>query len=160
MHVSPSLIPSSTPSQTPSASPGLCAKDESKLPQIYRTAQSYFKEISSSSINENKIHWEPPSKRPTIHPNIPPSGMPTTAAPNITPGIAIQVEADATLSKGEPDKPYGLSPMLAVDGGGGESKHYDTLLKFDMSFMETGVSIDNVLLRLFGYKVDRGSPPR
>jgi len=159
--VSPSLMPSSTPSQTPSASPGLCAKDESELPQIYRTAQSCnddqlcpegqqcFKEVSFSSNNENKIHWEPPSKRPTSHPTIPPSVMPTTAAPTITPGIAIQVEADATLSEGEPDKPYGLSPMLAVDGAGGESKHYDTLLKFDMSFMETGVSMENVLLRLF-----------
>ncbi|KAL7534555.1 hypothetical protein ACHAXR_005949, partial [Thalassiosira sp. AJA248-18] len=163
----PTYAPSNSPSQRPSNKPtpskigvepkmisspnnkpirGLCANDESELPQIFRTAQSCsddqpcpaglqcFRDIDFRHGNDR---WRPPTKALTSHP----TGVPTAIRE-----ISIQADADATLSENDTNNSYGFHPMLVVDGRQGE--HYDTLLKFDISLLET-VSMDNVVLKVF-----------
>jgi hypothetical protein len=58
--------------------------------------------------------------------------------------------ADATVSQQDANKNYGSHPMLLVDGGmSGPMSKYDSLLKFDLSFLESGVNFEKIFLRIF-----------
>ncbi len=58
------------------------------------------------------------------------------------------VKADDTLSEEEPDDAYGFEPKLAV-GGGPARKSTSSILKFDVSFIQTGVTIIDIKMQLF-----------
>lgn len=95
-----------------------------------------------------------PTKQPTSEPT--PSPPPTSLSPTVSSqptregGIAVEALADATISQNDANKNYGSHPMLLVDGGmAGVQQKYDTLVKFDLSFLESGVSFGKVFLRLF-----------
>jgi hypothetical protein len=95
-----------------------------------------------------------PTKTPTAKPT--PTPPPTTSAPTISAvptregGIAVQAMADATVSQQDANKNYGSHPMLLVDGGmSGPMSKYDSLLKFDLSFLESGVNFEKIFLRIF-----------
>ena len=108
----------------------------------------------------------PPTNYPTPQPTSPPSPQPsspptptpppTTTSPTISAvptregGIAVQAMADATVSQQDANKNYGSHPMLLVDGGmSGPMSNYDSLLKFDLSFLESGVNFEKIFLRIF-----------
>mmetsp|Transcript_2720 Transcript_2720/g.5873 ORF Transcript_2720/g.5873 Transcript_2720/m.5873 type:complete len:1151 (+) Transcript_2720:226-3678(+) len=72
--------------------------------------------------------------------------------------VVIAATADATLSESNPYKNYGSHPQLVVDGGGGmpvngsgRDTHFDALIKFDVTFLDSGLGlpITKVLLRLY-----------
>ena len=105
----------------------------------------------------------PPTKYPTAKPTIQPTTSeptptppPTSISPTVSsqptrePGIAVQALADSTVSQNDANKNYGRHPMLLVDGGtAGLQQKYDSLVKFDLSFLESGMSFGKILLRMF-----------
>ena len=62
--------------------------------------------------------------------------------------VSIPVDADSTLSEEKPFDAYGFDPTLAV-GGGPAGKSTSSILKFDVSFIQSDVTIVDVKLRLF-----------
>lgn len=97
-----------------------------------------------------------PTSKPTNDPTKSPTVVPTTASPTVSmkpsqeAGIAIQALADATVSEKDSNNNYGSHTMLVVDGGtGGPSSRYDSLLNFDIAFLESGVEFGKVFLRMF-----------
>ena len=95
-----------------------------------------------------------PTKQPTSEPT--PSPPPTSLSPTVSSqptsekGVAVQPLADTTISQSNPNINYGSHPMLLVDGGmTGAQQKYDTLVKFDLSFLESGMSFGKVFLRMF-----------
>ena len=98
-----------------------------------------------------------PTKYPTSTPTTKqPTPLPTSLSPTVSSqptnerGVAVQPLADTTISQSNANKNYASSSMLLVDGGmAGAQQKYDTLLKFDLSFLESGMSFGKVFLRLF-----------
>jgi len=85
-----------------------------------------------------------------------PTTRPTTSMPSVSlqptrdEGVAVQALADTTVSQNNANKNYGSYSMLLVDGGmAGVQQKYDTLVKFDLSFLESGMSFGKVFLRMF-----------
>eukprot|EP00985_Skeletonema_marinoi_P013680 scaffold6834_cov79-Skeletonema_marinoi.AAC.3 len=73
-----------------------------------------------------------------------PTSRPTTSMPSVSlqptrdEGVAVQALADTTVSQNNANKNYGSHSMLVVDGGmAGVQQKYDTLVKFDLSFLES-----------------------
>ena len=93
------------------------------------------------------------------------TGSTTTTSTTTTPpeepkgiNVVIAALADATISESSPYTTYGKHPQLLVDGGdgvgvngSGRDSRFDTLLKFDVSFLDTGLGlpVDHVTLRLY-----------
>ena len=62
--------------------------------------------------------------------------------------LLLPVVADATISSVRTEVNFGMQSALAVDGGGSRDEKYDSLLKFDISLLDTSRPVESAKLKL------------
>lgn len=63
--------------------------------------------------------------------------------------LMLPAVADATISGDRIEVNFGKQSALAVDGGGSGDEKYDSLLKFDISLLDTSRHVESVKLKLY-----------
>jgi hypothetical protein len=143
---------------------GLCAETEEELPFVFRTTLWCFDEwpcpqglwcfsgmeVMNADAQDDFSTMNTPSYTETT-PYVSldaPANVDATLSVVPYLFISMPVKADDTLSEEEPDDAYGIEPKLAV-GGGLARKLASSILKFDVSFIRTGVTIVDIKMRLF-----------
>lgn len=174
--MSPSIAGSSAPSTTSSPSSSSAPTSVATLAPtpptpavVAQKITQYSEEASSSSTTTNTNHnaandylveligWAN-ADMDTLYPEgstvVNPTPSPVAAEDQIS-ELILSVAADATLSQNRPDANFGANTALAVDGGSvdaaGDSlgERFDSLLKFDLSMIDSTRDIESAVLRIY-----------
>jgi hypothetical protein len=88
--------------------------------------------------------WQIVNQRSQVTPT---SSSSSTTDTSIT-ELLLPVVADATISSVRTEVNFGKQSALAVDGGGSGDEKYDSLLKFDISLLDTSRQVESAKLKL------------